>query len=291
MAYYSGVANDMAAVRQALIDACVGEGWLWSSSNEVLHKGVAFVRLTLSGNFLRIIGRTSLTAGDAPSNVQVGPFTVRGTDAMTFPVSYKIFLFNNEVYCVINYNIEFFQWFGFGVSTVQLTGAGLWFAASGMGSVSAYGNGIFMNPGGGTTASPSGIICPGIFWATQNNDPSYFVNTNFDGKLWALNSDLSGVSGIAPLVSLQPNSWNSEAVLLPARLYVRRQQSKVSLAVDLKNLRITRCNNYDPGQIVVIGQERWIVFPCYKKNSKLPDGGYYLTDSGTFAHAIRYEGP
>ena len=86
MAYYSGVANDMAAVRQALIDACVGEGWLWSSSNEVLHKGVAFVRLTLSGNFLRIIGRTSLTAGDAPSNVHVGPFTVRGADAMTFPV-------------------------------------------------------------------------------------------------------------------------------------------------------------------------------------------------------------
>ncbi len=98
MAYYSGVANDMTAVRQALIDACVGEGWSWSSSNEVLHKNSAFIRLVQTGNYLRINGRTSLLSGDTSRTIQIGAFSVR-RDIMVFPIGYEIFVFDLEESC------------------------------------------------------------------------------------------------------------------------------------------------------------------------------------------------
>lgn len=294
MAYYSGVANDMAAVRQALIDACVGEGWVWNSANDVLHKNSVYIRLTLISGRLQILGRTSLTAGDAPGVVQVGTFKVSGSNAMAFPVSYDLFVFSNEVYCVLNYGVEFYQWLAFGKSIIDLPGSGCWFAATGYGGGSNYPSGVSIHPSGQLLINQ---ITPGIFWGDGNSAFNYFIHSNLDGGEWsgsaisANQSPRSAAVALQPLIEIQPNSWNSEAVLLPVRAFKKRLEGKVSLIADLENIRITRCDNYQEGQIITIGDQRWKIYPCYRKNAVVRNGGAGLNHSGTFAHAIRYEGP
>lgn len=294
MAYYSGVANDMAAVRQALIDACVGEGWIWNGANEVLYKNSAFLKLQLTGDYLRMIGRTSISSGDAPNGVQVGPFGIRGVNRMSFPIGYELFVFDCEVYCVINYNVEFYQWLSFGISTIDLPGSGCWFAATGYAYVTNYLSGVCIDSLAQLLANQ---INPGIFWGDGSGGLNYFIHSDLDGGGWsgsAINANLTPVSAakaLQPLIGTQPNAWNSEAALLPVRAFKKRLEGKVSLIVDLKNIRITRCDNYQPGELVTIGSERWKIYPCYRKSTAGRDGGAGQEHSGTFAHAIRYEGP
>jgi hypothetical protein len=163
MAYYSGVAVDMAAVRTALLAACTAEGWTWDAGNEVLHKAGVYFHMPIVSGFLRLQGRTALTTGAAPDLVKIGPFTTSqtGFPVFTWPVSYEVFVFDQEVYLVINYSVDVYQWLAFGKSSVAgLSGTGAWFAGTAQGTSTAYGNGpsIGAASGGGT-----GFFCPGIF--------------------------------------------------------------------------------------------------------------------------------
>lgn len=293
MAYYSGVANDMAEVRQALIDSCVGEDWVWNSSNEVLYKNGVFFHLSQSGNYLRLRGRTSLINGNAPNTVQVGAFTVRGQNAMTFPISYEVFVFEAEVYLVINYNVEFYQYLAFGRSTINVPGSGCWFAGTAGGVDTSYSNGNRMTGSGGSNIGRT--LCVGIMWRNYITGMSagdeYGIHSDLDAGGWGAGRGnfVSSAESLVPLLLTQPNVWNSEAILLPVRAYGRRLEGKISLIADLQHIRITRNDNLEPGQVIEIGFEKWKVFPCYRKNAAVRDST--TEDSGTFAHAIRYDGP
>ena len=101
------------------------------------------------------------------------------------------------------------------------------------------------------------------------------------------------MSPVNPLVSLLPNGWNSEAVLIPIRAYKQRFESKISITADLVHARYTRVDNYAPGEIIAIGGQRWKIFPWYRKDStaRQGTGGWRGAHSGTLGWAIRYEGP
>lgn len=293
MAYYTGTANDMAALRQALIDACVLEGWVWDVGGEVLSKETMFLRLRVVSGYLTLLGRTSAAAGDAPSAVRIGQL---GSTPVTFPLTYEIFAFPAEVYMVINYGVDYYQWCVFGRSAVAgLPGSGMLVGAS-MFAGTAAGVDIFATSGG--TGSP-GYSCPALFWRTGGEESASaancWVHSDLDAQGWlhaqTINDHPVGIAACAPLIGLLPNSWNSEAILLPLRSYKVRPLGKISLVADLEHARHTRVDNYAPGEIISLGGDRWKVYPWYRKNTAARNGGQGITHTGTFGWAIRYEGP
>lgn len=298
MGYYSGTANDMTAVRTALVNACVLEGWVWDGMTEMLSKGTMFLRLQVVSGYLRLLGRTSLAGGDMTHVVQMGPFAGHAAEplpALAWPVGYEIFLFDQEVYCLINYAVDVYQWCAFGKSTVQgLPGTGMWVGATASGVSTNYSWGIVMRTFNGYS-SGVGALCPALFWATAYAPEESRVHSGLDGQGWWMSQGNTnnpvGITSLTPLISLLPNVWNSETVLLPIRAYKVRPSSTISLVADLEHSRHTRVDNYTPGQIISIGAERWKIFPWYRKNVAVRNGGELLAHTGTFGWAIRYEGP
>lgn len=147
---------------------------------------------------------------------------------------------------------------------------------------------------GGTDFRSTGAL----FWATSGyyaGPRNCWVHSDLDAQGWWLAQALSdspvGIAPTAPLMGLLPNTWNSEAVLLPIRAYKVRPSYKISLTADLEHARYTRIDNYTPGQIITLGSERWKIFPWYRKDAVNRNGGYVINHSGTFGWAIRYEGP
>lgn len=299
MAYYTGSANDMAAVRDALVNACTGEGWAWNGDTGLLSKSPSFLRLQLVDGYLQLTGRTSAAAGDAPHVVQMGPFSASAfvespLPLLTYPLKYELFVFAQEVYCVINYSVDVYQWCAFGQSTVQgLPGTGMWVGASAADTLTNYVYGVNLTPVSGGSAANSYYFCPALFWSTDAAMQESMVHSNLDGRGWLPVDSESyaavGISAAQPLIGLLPNTWSSEAVLLPIRAYQTRPSNKISMTADLQHARYTRIDHYSPGQVITIGSDRWKILPFFRKNSAQRNGGSNHT--GTFGWAIRYEGP
>ncbi|SFB65120.1 hypothetical protein [Azotobacter beijerinckii] len=309
MGYYNGTANDLTALRQALIDACTGEGWAWDSINSVLSNGTMFANLAITANGITLLGKTGVTSGAAPSAVRIGKLFNRSgypTYDIMFPAAYEVFLFDREVYLVVKYDVDRYQWMAFGQSTVSgLPGTGMWVGASAgasvvdgtwsaVGPIAITGNG---GPGGNNNK-----ISGALFWATDDMQSgalrNFFVHSNLDGLGWYTGGAANTSSGpsietLDPLVGLLPNSWNSEAVLLPMRSYKVRGTYRISLIADIEHARYTRVDNYAPGEIIMIGSDRWKVFPWHRKNTSVRNGSSSsvgIDHTGTFGWAIRYEG-
>lgn len=291
MAYYSGVANDLGALRQALIDACVGEGWVWSPSQSVLHRDQLFVKITHSSARLDFLGRTSLTTGDMPRPVGIAQLG-HGSSivSLSWPMTFDIFIFVNEVFLVVNYGVEYYQFAAFGGSTVvDLIGTGLWVTASAKRVPSIVNIAV-----SGRVQSPVySVPAPFLRARSDINNSESFIHTGLVDGIWgaSTNSVASINPALVPLFEISPNSWNTEAVLLPIRVFQSRAERKVSLVADVKNARYMRIDNYEPGQIIIIGSERWKVYPFYSKNSVARNGGTDIKHSGTLGWAIRYDGP
>lgn len=320
MAYYNGSVTSLAALRSALVDACVANGWNWNSDAEVLSKGSLFNRVHITETDMRFLGRTSADEGDAPGEVVIGRLCSSSgwpTYDFTWPAEYHLFVFTDpdEVYLVVRYDLDFYQWAAFGQSAVAgLPGSGMWIGATrgsqqavldaGSGGVAILGRSV----GGHSGVFGRFYLSPAMFWTTQSATPvarrqdrNCFVHSNLDGQGWLLNQLISdaciGVTAISDLLITQPSAWNSEAALIPLRAWMIRPSSRVSLVADAHNARHVRIDNYEPGQIIMIGPDRWMVFPWMRKDASARDGSSSPSDtqsidhSGTFGWAIRYEGP
>ncbi|WP_339844286.1 hypothetical protein [uncultured Halopseudomonas sp.] len=308
MAYYNGSANSLTALRTALVDTCLLEGWSWDSTAEVLSKGVMFLRVTVDASNIWLLGRTSSAAGDAPGWVRIGRVFSRSgypTYEITFPASYEIFVFEQEVYMVVNYDVDRYQWCAFGKSTVGgLAGTGMWvgasLAATTVGTQGSSKTGpIYMFATGGGDAGNNAQVAPALCWGynnAYNTAENWWLHSDLDGQGWFRSNDGSrydwiGVGPAAPLISNLPNRWNDESVLLPIRAYKARPEYYLSLVGDFAHCRYVRIDNYDPGQVITIGDESWKVFPWFRKNASARNGGNQVDHTGTFGWAIRYEGP
>jgi len=296
MGYYTGSAADIAAVRTALVNACVAEGWTWDSGNEVLWKNTMFVRIQAisagADTRLELLGRTALGSGDAPAVVSMAKMC---SVAIAFPVAYFAFVFDKEVFFIINYS-DMYQWCAFGQSgQAGLPGTGNWVAATR--GVSSTVQTIRISPsgGGGTTC-----VTPALFWnhAYENTGSrNAWVHTNIEPSYpWYLTLNgaayymLSSAWAITELIQTQPNVFNNESVLLPVRAYKMRAENKVSQILEIENARHVRIDNYEPQDVIQLGSDKWKVFPYYKKNASVRDGGLNVDHTGTFGWAIRYEG-
>lgn len=284
MGYHTGTANDLEALRQAIFTACTGEGW--TLAGDVLHKDGLYARLQVVSGSLRLLGGTGIDGSHALTGA-AGNYTQIGGLGIVYPLTYELFLFASEVYVVVNYAVDRYQWCAWGRTTVQgVGGSGMWFGASNGSSLQS----AIATSFGGNTLYP----CAALFWFSYAGASTQvvYMHHGLDGGGWATGSSLLGASSTADdLLKLLPNTWNSEAVLIPARLFLSRPSSKYSLVAEAENFRHTRIDNYTPGEVIAIGSERWKILPWCRKDAANRNGGIGVLHSGTFGWAIRYEGP
>lgn len=303
MAYYSGQVASYQELLDALVAACVAEGWIWTDG--ILSKGESFVRLyTQTGSYSGVLaqGGTGKTNSSLvnPSGVspRLGRPAVLGqgqNSNVTWPAQYYIHIFNDpdEVWLILHHSIDAFWKLAFGYS--ELPSTGLWIT----GTASHNGPSQSSAAKGSFAISPTGtgynLLSTGMpFWQTGNSYPENIVYIDNDW-VWVRGSrDLNAIDSIQPLISRQPSNWNSEAILLPINVCQIAASSKRRFVVQVRHARYLRIDNYEPNQTLTLGNEEWKIYPGVRKNLAYRDGGGGSNGSdhtGTFGIAIRYDGP
>lgn len=307
MAYYSGTAASLTALHTALLTHAQTDGW--TLTVDVLSKAGVFFQIGETATNITCLGcESNAVANPAPNVVSIGriyEFSGYPTREITFPCNYEIFGFAQELYLVVNYNTESYQWMSLGKSTVPgLPGQGGWCAATiGRfvplgGFVTTYAPIFISATGGGGEAWPGATTTAALFWAVKVSTESgrnCWINHGLDGHGWLYNSEAGtppiGVRSESPLISLQPTAWNSESVLIPMRALKERPAYKSSLICNPEHARYVRVDNFQGGDVLTLGGDKWKVFPWYKKDLAARNGGYGIDHTGSFGWAIRYEEP
>lgn len=299
MAYATGLANTLGDLVSAIQSACTNNGW--TLSGEVLHKDDVHVRIQVAGETVTFLGGTGIDGeneitGSGPTIVRMHALA----QAFTFPLTYEVHILTDpdEVYVIINYAVDFYQWAAWGQSTVEgLPGTGVWYAAScNAGGATAISIAAF----GTQLGSSNGLQHPALLATSStsgvgNNNQNGYVQHGLDSEAWnpanpSNNNGLHGYTALHPLLSLLPNSWNDQTLLLPVVAYRLRSGNKVSLVADLAHARHCRIDFHDPGDIITLGEDQWRVYPCYRKDVANRDGGNFIQHSGTLGFAVRYTG-
>lgn len=297
MAYYTGTAATLTALRTAVTDTLVSEGWTWDSGAEIIYNGTMFFRLTVgtistaNHPYIAVQGRTALSGGDIPPSD--GAY-MREFDGVlfTYPITYHIFTAANDVIVSCEIGAGRWQHFGFGQSqTPGITGTGNYYFA----------------PYGYTTSAPvattySVSIPPfsetyvGNYLAPEKN---YFIHSGLNPTApWELSynagSSMCGWGDCKNVLDTQPNQFNMESILIPIRAFYLYDSSKYGLIFEHPTMRYCRNDNYSDFEIVTLGADKWVIMPCYKKD--ITNRTQFTTSSGdyrsgTYAIAVKYEGP
>lgn len=310
--YYSGVANDYAGLRAALFSACEDNGWSVVST-DILSKGGLALQVTINtastvskGAGLVFQGGTEISGGalinPSPIAPRMGPLG-QSSGLPTWPMEYFIHIYTDpdEVFIVTNHSVDVWWWASFGQSKIPVPGTGLWIAAvarAGQGSPGAGAGLIQISPTSGGIQLNNSVSCGAPFWGTAQtgniNASSDTMHVNLDGISWANGASASGqvlaVQAAVPHIQRSPSVWNDEAILLPIRAYLGLAEGKRAPVIDMANARYTRVDNYAPGQVITLGDDQWRVYPFYRKNAAVRDGGSGVDHTGTLGWAIRYAG-
>lgn len=307
MAYQTGTVTDMANMRDILTAFITAQGWSWDATNEVLNKGNVFGKLTVvSSDILKLTpgqavdGLGALTgSGQATHSMSGLGTTGAWTKNITWPATYHIFLNTSpdDVVVLINYDNYYWAWMGFGQAVnLGVPGLATWFGATQPGEyITSYSDSASGGVNGYYRTAP---LAP--FWADVNNavygcTACASLHCNIDGpdglvKQWSSDGSYSSDALIArfydattPLLEYQPNSWNGEDVLVPARVTIYRPSGLKSYAAEFPHIRLLRVKNRDGGDIITIGTDQWFVAPFLRKNT----GTHTGTDSATWGWAIR----
>ena len=328
MAYYSGTAATGTGLVDAINAACVANGWTLTGT--ILSKGAAYVQLTstyqqwvsgtqfYTGWMVDARGGTGATAGAltgaTPYAVRIGGINSYQYTAvlrpMNYPVTYAIHVFTDpdEVYVVVNHDVDMYSHLMFGVSDMasEVGGTGLWLHGLFSAAV-LWCYGFMVNPNGADGVAygnnqESGFA-GGLFSRLNTNSvaqsPAYRYLNNYmhhaiNGVAeWTTNQDQPrALAAHAPILSRTPSLFNNNAPLLPVQGYMMRPDNMVSLVVNLKHIRYMRNDDYAPEQVFNVGPDVWKSYPWLQKNMAARDGGGAgNSHSGTLAYAIRYDGP
>ena len=317
MAYITGSAASFADLKTAIENACTANGWTLSSG--ILSKNGCFFQLVAGTSDgyarLQLFGGTSQTGttlnGQPPSNYGAKICSNVG-NVISFPINYEIHLFTNpdEVYCIINYNSDFYQQLSFGKSDVPgIGGTGAWFTGAKRSDQTltdtTRGDKVSMAvywPETVGVASNGGYTC-GLFLGGSEHGGSHnanFVHTGLDATPWrtgyggdsALTGFKSAGSSVGSLLQQLPNLYNNANVLLPIKPTAVRSSGGITIIANPKNARYLRIDNVVPGEIITFGAEQWKCYPFYRKDATARNGVGWpgATHSGTFGYAIRYTG-
>lgn len=294
MAYYTGTAASVTALRSELINALQAEGWTWNSGQEVIYKGACFMKLVAApswelGPALLAYPRTALSGGSMPSgNYDYGCIGTNVAEVATnYPLFFHIFIFENEVYLVINYSFEYWQFLTFGVSRATgLLGTGVFVSST----YRVFSTSYTMIVAPTTTSHSFHVFSGAIFFnPTITHSRSVFVHHGLTPDPWSVGR-ASNAQHAVPGFRCTPNAFNGETVFFPIRAYAQVGDNAAVVA-ELDNARYCRVDNYAPGEVVTLGEERWMIIPGFKKNLDDPAPTSPSNHSGGIGWAVRYEGP
>lgn len=296
MAYYTGQCTSYQNLADILVEKCQSHGWTWQDG--ILSKDNLFVKIdvvhTGTAQGVVISGGTekqgSILLGNSQSKVRLGSPSPDNLQ-IVFPVIYRLFIFVDEVYLIAKSDTDKFYYLAFGKSQLlqNTAGNGLWLSATSCYYSNYRGIGIGENnggSGGGGNASP---VAP--FWnrnSWSENWSNSIICHGYDGILWSSGTSMAYTS-FEPLISRLPTTHFSDSPLLPYNIYLERPENKISLIAQFNYARFVRIDNYEPEQIIVLGHEKWMIFPFFRKNVQNRNNGY-RDHTGTFGWAIRYEG-
>lgn len=317
MAYYSGVANNLADLLTALTTNLTANGWSNPATN-IYSKGGVFVKIESVSSRIELRGGTgnsgtTLTGGPTSNDIYDGTVSFAPvTSVFTYPLNYHLHINTSpdEVYFFAN-DGDRWTWMCFGKSQVPgLLGSGNWYGAT-CSWKSDYSSAY---------SSPQAVEDPSIsenpmffgdFTAsgTTDNQPQPYnvsLDHGLDGNGWSkaghdttagTDSDASWASTPASLLTIvpvynlmqaQPNLWNGEAILIRIQSFVCRGSGKFSLVNNLEHCRYIRNTNYNDGDTITLGSDVWHVYPMVRKNSATPDPGDSPSlHSGTWGIAVR----
>lgn len=300
----------------------------YTLQGNVLSKDGLFVSITDQTTHLLIQGGTgidgsnNLTGFPPPSGSELRPRycsmgPVGTPSGLQFPVTYFLHVHINpdEVYIIVRDNTNRYSHMNFGRSPVSsLTATGNWFYASSEGStagrsVADIGVGDNSNTLADARMMFTPITSSGTTFNAATRQNSFFQH-GLDGNLWThsgngvgINDQLTtqsyfetesaalGTSATYPFFTRNPNQYNDQIVLIPCQIYVNRASGFVSMVGQLGHFRYCRNDNYDDEEVVTVGTDKFKIYPAIKRNIAFRNGGINITHSGTYAYAIRYDGP
>lgn len=279
--FYTGVCNSFTEIKNAIVDVCTSNGWTAttdSGGRTVIYKDTMFLRITTGSYNIQFLGRTSINGGSAPNDVSISNFDADYEGPITFPIIYYAFIFDNEVFFIIEYG-ERFQYVAFGKSVYTLPGTGMWVSATvGFSTSASYLPDRIALSNVGGSAGWTNDTAPAMFWRNTYSTYSYirnsWIHTNIDPNYpWALGTtntseDLVGIQYLTELISAQPNYFNQEALLLPIKAFKRSvvYADKCHEVLTVQNARHFKLSYVQPKDIIYRGSEQWMVFPWFRRS-------------------------
>lgn len=302
MGYATGSASSPADIISAIVAACTAMGWTHSSL--ILSKGDCHTRLTSPDglNQLRVEG-----ANDAGFVVACPWDAWVAIDA--WPVSYRIWVNEDPDACFVHIRQAdhvTYQHIMFGVLEDKVGDwvGGNFFSASRTAAHNTDYDAVGVFSGSNSQYHNLGVA-GGPF---IGGDTSYTLLPSADGlhcelpgyygaNVWVQSADnASGIDSaqwprfLNPINRWQPNLWNGQAVLFRPHLYLTQPGGRWAKIGSLPHLRSLRITNYEPYDIITLGEEQWMVAPWTQKNTVQIDGNGQLEykHSGTHGFAVRY---
>ncbi len=309
MAYQTGTASSYSNLISILQTFAGSNGW--STSGDVIYKGSVYAAIVdehpdAVSDGLSLQGGTGQSGGSLTGastyKSMLRTHSNVGDLSNSFPVTYYMFVHTSpdQLTCVINYNGTWYQWLTVGELAKYATYTGGQFYATPSPFLD-YANdknvGMTAEEAGTEGEAPS---CVAPFWGGYNNYPDdthdgsilYMAvdsqtwwtssrETNFD------NNRVNTPSFMSPLIERCISTATGNASFLPYYVFSQRPSDKTSLIGDIAHFRITRVDNYTPGQIVTIGSDKYKVFPFLRKTTETEPEN----NSGVYGMAIEYDGP
>lgn len=294
--YQSGSATSFADLQAAILTFLQTQGW--TLTNTVLNKGTGFFQFTNTASKL-VLNTGTGQSGTALTGVPASQVCMLSADnPVGFPVTYEFHYFNSpdEFICVIQHNGVFYQQLALGQSlSANIGGTGWWMEGS-------YDNG-YLSTNKGYSSDSSGANASGswqyqgfqFFAMGQYGPRGMWLNYGVDGtNAWGAEANLNSGWVNWMMMQASPNQLNQGTILVPIRVMASRPSSLYTEVLTVSNIRMCRNDAFDPGAIYTLGTDKWKIYPFYSKNTAQRNGVAWGTGafhSGTYAYAVRYQGP
>lgn len=312
MAYQTGTVSSASDLASTIRTFALANGWASGGLSEVVTKGGCHVRISSpSESEVKIEGARngSFTAPDiCPRYSRIN------LTAWPSMATYHLVAFNNPdtIWCTIVFAVTDHMHLGFG--SLQKYGTwsgGMWFHASHTQLSGSKDGGLMSLIDGGAAPFGTGTSATeaGLFWSPRMDESlggGYVENAassllcELRGRIWEPPLSTTGVQMHGPTVfgpthKYNPNAFNDQTVLTPFQLYLQNTDGHYMAIGHVGHVRFVKLTNYNPGDVIEIGPDRWKLFPWHRKDvnnpdGKSPSGANFNWSTGVLGVAVRYDG-
>lgn len=312
MAYETGSVASGTALLAVIENFAILQGYtLNAGTGSWLSKGGTSIQLSA----------TSTTCSAKIANTPTGPDAAPGVSQgisialASWPIKYELFYSSipNLFVCVLTYDTLTIQILMFGelvkINNAAYTGGNFLYGSglsndtlSSPGSIALSlstnftGDGLIS--GSGPSNSPRKAVIPftkGGLNSSFGARGSALLHVEIDGDI--INGDIMGVNNNVLLMTqyqnmlfYSPNIYNSQAILIPIHLQKDLSAGNSMYLGYVEHIRFIRITNYEIGDVITLGSDKWKVYP-WRRKSAVPAGNGAFTaegDTSTIGFAVRF---